>query len=141
MELQIEIDVHEGIRRMGAAATAGKAEAQTILGDICRRGIGVRQDYEFARGWYLLAAEQGNASAQYALGDIFYQGLGVSADHKIGADWYEKAAAQGDMRARVALASIYRTGRGRPVDQKKGGAAIRFVPLTRATRGPCTKLH
>ena len=44
--------------------------------------FGLTQDYEFARDWYLLAADRGKASAQFGLGDIYYQGLGVAVDLK-----------------------------------------------------------
>ena len=48
-----------------------------------RRGVGVPQNYELARGWYLQAADQGNASAFYALGDIYYHGLGVPSINRL----------------------------------------------------------
>ena len=75
--IAVEKNDEAAIRWIEAAATAGKAEAQVILGEMCRRGRGIAQNYELARSWYSLAAKQGNASAEYGLGDVYYLGLGV----------------------------------------------------------------
>lgn len=52
----VEKNIEVAMRWLEAAATAGKAEAQVILGDLCRRGRGASQDHELARSWYSLAA-------------------------------------------------------------------------------------
>ena len=112
-------DVDAGIRLDGCGGHRWEAEAQTILGDICRRGIGVATRLRFARGWYSVAAKQGNASAQYALGDIYLLGTWVFAVIiRLAPIGTKRLPEQGDMRARAARASIYlsrprQTGRSR----------------------------
>ncbi len=45
----VEKDIEAAIRWIVAAARSGKAEAQLILGEMCRRGLGMAQNYELAR--------------------------------------------------------------------------------------------
>ena len=45
-------------------AKEGDAAAQTLLGEIYSRGLGVAADFEEAEKWYAMAAEQGVAEAQ-----------------------------------------------------------------------------
>ena len=49
------------------AATQGNVNAQYYLGQMCRRGDRVPQNYETAINWYTLAAKQGDASAKNKL--------------------------------------------------------------------------
>ena len=55
-------------------AEMGRADAQNRLGDMYRKGEGVRQDKAEAVTWYRKAAEQGNAPAQYNLGYMYEHG-------------------------------------------------------------------
>ena len=50
------------------AATEGNAPAQYNLGVACAEGLGVRQDYRKAAGWFRKAADQGHAQAETCLG-------------------------------------------------------------------------
>jgi TPR repeat protein len=90
--IAVEKNLDEAMHWTWAAATAGKVEAQALMGEFYRRGHGCAQDYGEALRWFWLAAQQGVSSAQFAMGDFFYQGLGVEVDHAMAADWYEKAA-------------------------------------------------
>ncbi|HSG94862.1 MAG TPA: HcpA family protein, partial [Afifellaceae bacterium] len=47
------------------------AKAQTLLGELLTRGLGVRQDHKEAAGWYELAAQGGDSEAQYALARLY----------------------------------------------------------------------
>ena len=44
----------------------GHGQAQNALGYLCRRGLGVEQDYTKAVEWYQLASDQGVAQAAVA---------------------------------------------------------------------------
>ena len=45
-------DLNQALRWLRAAAEAGKAEAQVVLGDLARSGRGGTQDYGQARRWF-----------------------------------------------------------------------------------------
>jgi len=57
-------------------ATAGNAEAQTLLAAMYWSGEGVPRDHAEAAKWYLLAAEKGYARAQNDIGFMYGFGEG-----------------------------------------------------------------
>lgn len=61
-----------------------------------RRGIGVRQDYVQAKGWYEKAVHQGHVSAQYNLGLMSSRGEGVHPDYAHAKEWFGKACDNGN---------------------------------------------
>jgi uncharacterized protein len=75
-----------------AKAKAGDPKAQTYVGEIYEKGLGVPPDYEKAAQWYQKAAAQGYASAQMNLGFLYERGLGVKQDFAMAKKWYQKAA-------------------------------------------------
>ncbi|MEA1867370.1 MAG: caspase family protein [Thermodesulfobacteriota bacterium] len=74
------------------AAERGDPEAQTYVGDIYAKGLGVAPDYSKAAKWYQKAAEQGYKRAQTSLGYLYEAGLGVKQDLLKALEWYRKAA-------------------------------------------------
>jgi TPR repeat protein len=76
------------------AAARGDVGAQTRLGYMYERGIGVAQDYELAAMWYNLAAEQGDPRAQHHLGLLFNKGFGVPIDFMTAYKWLNLAASR-----------------------------------------------
>ena len=83
-----------------AAAEAGDPEAQTTLGEIFERGMGVPADYEAAASWYRRAADQDYSRAAINLGTLYEKGLGVAQDSAQALSWYRRAAG---LDARIAL--------------------------------------
>lgn len=73
-------------------AEQGDPAAQTYVGEIFERGLGVPPDYNAAATWYTRAAESGYARAAINLGNLFEQGLGVPKDPKQALNWYRRAA-------------------------------------------------
>lgn len=73
-------------------AQGGDAEAQTYVGEIFEKGLGVPPDFEAAAKWYQKAAEQGFAKAQMNLAYLYEQGLGVSADPLMALNLYRRAS-------------------------------------------------
>ena len=57
-------------------AEQGDATAQTYVGEIFEKGLGVQPDYEAAEKWYRRAAEGGSSRAAIDLGNLYEQGLG-----------------------------------------------------------------
>lgn len=73
-------------------AQAGDAEAQTYVGEIYEKGLGLKPDYEAAALWYAKAAEQNFSRAQINLGNLYEKGLGVAADKAKALNLYRMAA-------------------------------------------------
>ncbi|MFT7222948.1 MAG: hypothetical protein ACI82Z_000479 [Cellvibrionaceae bacterium] len=73
-------------------AKLGDSEAQTYVGEIYEKGLGVKPNYELAAEWYRLAAEQDHSPAQINLGYLYEKGLGVPEDHQQALNWYRKAS-------------------------------------------------
>jgi len=77
-------------------AQAGEPEAQTYVGEIFEKGLGVEPDYASAAAWYRRAADQGHGRAQINLGYLYEQGLGVERDTAIALNWYRRASGLGE---------------------------------------------
>ena len=78
-------------------AKEGEAKAQTYVGEIFEKGLGIAPDYEVAAHWYKLAANQGHGPAQINLGQLYEQGRGVSKDRGRALEWYRRAAGIDDL--------------------------------------------
>jgi TPR repeat protein len=73
------------------AAEAGDPEAQTNVGDIYERGLGVAPNYEAAAQWYQKAADKGYSRALFNLGTLYEQGTGVPHDQLKALNLYRQA--------------------------------------------------
>jgi hypothetical protein len=73
-------------------AKQGDAQAQTYVGEIYEKGLGLPPDYKAAQVWYKKAAEQGFSRAQINLGYLYENGLGVSQDKVAALNWYRLAS-------------------------------------------------
>jgi TPR repeat protein len=77
------------------AAVSGNPTAQFILGNLYRRGTGVREDARTAALWYERAAQQGHLDAQMTLGELYYAGEGVPRNLATAQGWFRRAALSG----------------------------------------------
>ena len=73
-------------------AQQGDAAAQTYVGEIFEKGLGVPPDHAAAAEWYRRAAESGYSRAAINLGNLLEQGLGVPKDPAQALNWYRRAA-------------------------------------------------
>lgn len=74
-------------------ARAGDPVAQTYVGEIYEKGLGIgAPDYASAASWYRKAAESNHAPAQTSLGSLYERGLGVPKDKAVALDWYRRAS-------------------------------------------------
>jgi hypothetical protein len=96
-------------------AKEGDSAAQTLLGEILVRGLGVKQDIQAAIDWYGLAAGSGDAEALYALGRIHLDGIGVKPDPAVAAGYFRRAADAGQPVAAREFA--YQLLQGHGVDK------------------------
>lgn len=78
-------------------AQEGDPKAQTIVGEIYEKGLGVAPDYQAARTWYQRAADKGYAPAAMNLGALYEQGLGVPKDRRQALVWYRRASGLPDL--------------------------------------------
>jgi uncharacterized protein len=76
-------------------AEKGNKDAQTYVGEIYEKGLGVPPDYTAAAQWYRRAAEAGHARAAVNLGHLYEHGLGVPRDSVEALKWYRKGAGSG----------------------------------------------
>jgi localization factor PodJL len=98
--------------RLTAAANAGNARAELIVGLKYLDGDGVPANDGEAAKWLGRAAEAGEPVAQYRLGTLFERGRGVPADAAKAIRWYQAAANQGSRKAMHNLAVAYAGGNG-----------------------------
>ena len=73
-------------------AEEGDLAAQTYVGEIFEKGLGVQPDYAAAAVWYRRAAEKSYARAAINLGSLYEQGRGVPKDPTQALNWYRRAA-------------------------------------------------
>ncbi|MBM0104249.1 caspase family protein [Steroidobacter sp. S1-65] len=84
-------DLQSALRIWLQAAESGDVEAQTNVGEIYERGMGVEPDYEAAAMWYQKAADKNYARALFNLGTMYEQGLGVPQDGLKALNLYRQA--------------------------------------------------
>ena len=80
------------------------AAAMTLMGELLRQGLAIRQDDARAAQWYGLAAERGEVNAQFALALMLLEGRGVPRDEVRGLALLASAAGQGHGPAAFNLA-------------------------------------
>lgn len=78
-----------------AQAEQGDHAAQTYVGEIYEKGLGVPPDYAAAAQWYRRAAEAGYPRAAINLGYLYEHGLGVPRDPVQALNWYRKGTGGG----------------------------------------------
>ena len=97
-------------------AEAGDPVAQTYVGEIYEKGLGIQADYRLAAAWYRKAAAQGYSRAMINLGFLHESGLGVDQDIVVAMNWYRKASglAEADLEY---VSTIERAKRKAAVDE------------------------
>jgi uncharacterized caspase-like protein len=84
-------NLQSALRIWMEAAQSGDVEAQTNVGQIYERGLGVEPNYTAAAEWYQKAADKGYARALFNLGTLYEQGLGVPQDSLKALNLYRQA--------------------------------------------------
>jgi hypothetical protein len=107
-------DYVEAMRWYRQAADQGNATAQTHVGYLYEKGLGVPQDYNEALNWYRKAADRGHAAAQRNIGNFYEQGTGVPRDYAEAMRWFRLAGDQGDASAQTNIGYLYEKGLGVP---------------------------
>ncbi len=102
-------------------AEDGDAAAQTLLGELLSRGLGVKQDLAAAADWYRLAASSGDAEALYALGRMHLEKQELTQ----AADLFEDAADRRHPVAAREFAYLLLQGKGRERNAMLAAAYMR----------------
>ncbi|MFE8034347.1 tetratricopeptide repeat protein [Thiohalocapsa marina] len=85
-------DYRSALQALLPQARAGDAVAQTYVGEIHERGLGLSApDFAAAATWYAKAAEAGHRPAQIRLGSLYERGLGVPRNQAAALNWYRRA--------------------------------------------------
>ena len=79
-----------------AAAQEGDPIAQTYVGEIYEKGLGLQPNYALALQWYQKAAEQGDGRAKLNLGYLYERGLGVQQNLITAMNLYRDASGLSD---------------------------------------------
>jgi uncharacterized protein len=82
-------------------ANNGNADAELLLANLYRNGLGLPQDNALAMHWLERAAGHGNADAMYGLATMLADG--DAPDHAAIQQWLERAAKAGHALAKQAL--------------------------------------
>ncbi len=73
-------------------AESGDPQAQTYVGEIFEKGLGIEADYQVAAQWYQKAADQDYSRAKINLGYLYESGLGVAQDLPRAMNLYRQAS-------------------------------------------------
>ena len=129
---QAESGTSEGRVILLDQAIQGYAEAQFMLGDMYRGGVGATRDMAQARHWYQAAAAQGHSmaleslrilasdgdsAAFYILGVLSRDGRGVPRDLVAARQAFHWASEGGHILAHFAEAELMANGMGGAVDE------------------------
>ena len=113
------IDYEKAVEWFTKAAAHDLPEAQNMLGNCMKAGIGTDQNFEEAFSWYKKAAAQGLPEAQFNLAETYAAGRGVDQSDELAAEWYTKAAEQGLAKAQTNLGILYAQGKGVPKNEEE----------------------
>jgi hypothetical protein len=86
----------EAAKWYGKAADRDHVHAQSSLGLLYVKGLGVPQDYSKAMMWFRRSAERGYALAQNNLGFMHATGRGTKINLILACMWFTLAAENGD---------------------------------------------
>lgn len=102
------------------------AAAMTLMGELHKQGLGVRQDHRKAADWYRLAAGRGGLDATFALAMMTLEGRGVPRDEARARELLEDAAMRRHPAASFNLALILLGGDDEE-DHRRGAALMRVA--------------
>lgn len=100
----------EAFKLLKPLAHAGNADAQTGLGFLLSRGLGVATDLEAAHDWFSKAADQGFPLGIFNLARCYAEGAGVPRDCEKALQLYIRSAQTGDPKRQVDLGAMYAEG-------------------------------
>ena len=121
----IPLDLDKAVDHYAKAAVAGYANAYLRIGYFRINGIGIKQDYSSALGWFAKAAHLGKHKAQWWLGYLYSHAIGyvkkdyeeeasfwdmIPLDYPEALKWYIRAAQSGDPECQYMIGYFYEHG-------------------------------
>lgn len=106
-------------------AEQSDAAAQTLIGEIYSKGLGVPENQTSASSWYALAAKNGDPIATFELGLMYQNGRGVPKSREKAAQLFKQAADMGNAPAKYNLGLLHIEGRYVEPDTTKAAELIR----------------
>lgn len=107
-------------KHLKALADKGDPKAQTLLGMLYEKGVGVEKDMEKAVSYYEKAALQGLPQAESNLGHLLLNMEKESEKVSLEtADWLKKAAVHGEIEAKVTLGKLATDIKNSPINQNE----------------------
>lgn len=116
-------------------AELGDPAAQTLLGEIYSRGLGVSRNESEAAKWYGRAAEQGVVEAQFQYAMMLMDGRGVTRDAKQALALMEEAANAGNRLAQFNFAQMLLASAAVP-DAETSKRAVDYYELAAEQKLP-----
>ena len=92
------------------AAEEDDLQAQMYCAAAYQFGVGVKQNSDIAKRYYIAAAKNGDSIAQYTVAQSFLESH-QSANKALSLIWLNKSVAQSNPEAQVMLGELYATGR------------------------------
>jgi enhanced entry protein EnhC len=105
------------------SAELNDVQAQMYCAAAYLFGLGVKQNSDMARRFYIAAAKQGDSIAQTTLAQHFLESH-HSANQSLGMLWLNKALAQNNPEAQVILGELYTSGKSMPRDLNKAKEVV-----------------
>lgn len=118
------------------AAKANIVEAEYIVSQMYKNGIGINADESLALKWCKQAAEHGNFDAQLRMAEMYDQGEIFEPNLEQAVEWYSSASENGSEQATYCLAMMYCDGRGvekndtKAFELFKKASDLGFIPAT-----------
>lgn len=113
-------DFPEAARWYRVLAADGDASAQTTLGLMYARGLGLPKSLAEARRWWSLGAAQNDPGAQHNLGMVYLEGQGVAPDLPQALHWFQRAASHGHVASQRLVGLMHYEGKGTAADPVTG---------------------
>lgn len=111
-------DYGQAWRVLKPLAESGNAEAQLLVADMYRQGLGVTPTDPEAIRWYRKAAENGVPEAQHAVAGAYFEGKTLPHSLEQAIAWWRRAAGAGLAAAQYNLGLAYARGLGAGRDDR-----------------------
>lgn len=106
-------------------AEQSDAAAQTLIGEIYAKGLGVPENQTSASSWYALAAKNGDPIATFELGLMYQDGRGVPKSREKAAQLFGQAAELGNVPAKYNLGLLHIEGKYAAPDMVRAASLIK----------------
>ncbi|MGH8614766.1 MAG: hypothetical protein ACREYF_22755 [Gammaproteobacteria bacterium] len=111
-------DYSQAWRVLKPMAESGNAQAQLLVADMYRQGLGVTPADQEAIRWYRKAAENGVPEAQHAVAGAYFEGKTLPHSLEQAIVWWSRAAGAGLVAAQYDLGLMYARGLGAGRDDR-----------------------